>query len=246
MQRLNDMSTSELVTTARNYSASITEIGIYSELVKEITDRLAANTAAVNQALKERDEARKQVISMTVENTVLLDKAASELSNAWVLNKYWVGIHAALMHVKAGRLHDGMTWLQNTVSGPGIEVPEFSEVAHIDAWATEQQKDSLSHSQAMELIKNDVMATDDVIAKIQEQFRAEGINYAALRLAAAFNNGFLKKTKAEVADVIRMILSAKEDISNSPAADGLSGEYAEKTLERFVSELSQKDTVNNG
>lgn len=55
MQRLNDMSTSELVTTARNYSASITEIGIYSELVKEITDRLAANTAAVNQALKERD-----------------------------------------------------------------------------------------------------------------------------------------------------------------------------------------------
>ncbi|WP_435954134.1 hypothetical protein [Dryocola sp. BD626] len=55
MQRLNDMSTSELVTTARNYSASITEIGIYSELVKEITDRLAANTAAVKQALKERD-----------------------------------------------------------------------------------------------------------------------------------------------------------------------------------------------
>lgn len=55
MQRLNNMSTSELVTTARNYSASITEIGIYSELVKEITDRLAANTAAVKQALKERD-----------------------------------------------------------------------------------------------------------------------------------------------------------------------------------------------
>ncbi|WP_455424938.1 hypothetical protein [Dryocola sp. LX212] len=55
MQRLIDMSTSELVALARNYSASITEVGIYSELVKEITERLATNTAAVVQALKERD-----------------------------------------------------------------------------------------------------------------------------------------------------------------------------------------------
>ncbi len=50
--RLNDMSTSELITIARNYSASIKEIGIYSELVKEITTRLAASTAAANEGCK--------------------------------------------------------------------------------------------------------------------------------------------------------------------------------------------------
>lgn len=63
MQRLNDMSTSELVTLARNYASSISEIGIYSELVKELTTRLSLNTAAVNQALKERDEARMELSS---------------------------------------------------------------------------------------------------------------------------------------------------------------------------------------
>ncbi|WBM69163.1 hypothetical protein OH773_13310 [Buttiauxella sp. WJP83] len=63
MQRLIDMSTSELVTMAHNEVSSITEIGIHSELVKELTTRLGANTAAVTQALKERDEARIELSS---------------------------------------------------------------------------------------------------------------------------------------------------------------------------------------
>jgi RNA-binding protein YhbY len=63
MQRLSDMSTSELVTMASNEVSSITEIGIHSELVKELTTRLSANTVAVTQALKERDEARTELSS---------------------------------------------------------------------------------------------------------------------------------------------------------------------------------------
>lgn len=63
MQRLIDMPTSELIQTATQYSASIKEVGIYSELVKELTTRLGANTAAVTQALKERDEARLELSS---------------------------------------------------------------------------------------------------------------------------------------------------------------------------------------
>lgn len=63
MQRLIDMSTSELIQLAGQYSASIKEVGIYSELMKELTTRLGANTAAVIQALKERDEARLELSS---------------------------------------------------------------------------------------------------------------------------------------------------------------------------------------
>lgn len=169
MQRLVDMSTSELIQTAIQYSASIKEIGIYSELVKELTTRLGANTAAVTQALKERDEAREQVVNLAVENASLLPKAASELSNAWMLHKYWVGIQVALMHVNAGRLHDGMTWLQNTVSGPGIEAPQLSDFAEIDAWANEQQKDSIGHVRALEIIKAASPATNAATANIQAQ-----------------------------------------------------------------------------
>ncbi|EMC8830252.1 hypothetical protein VM061_000659 [Klebsiella pneumoniae] len=75
-------------------------------------------------------------------------------------------------------------------------------------------------------------ATDLIVAGIKADGRAEGINFAASRLAAAFNHGFVDKPMAEVGDVVRMILTAKEDLANDPvlAADGLSGEYAEKSL----------------
>lgn len=82
-------------------------------------------------------------------------------------------------------------------------------------------------------------ATDACLAKIKADGRAEGINFAASRLAAAFNHGFVDKPMAEVGDVVRMILDAKADLANSqiPAEDGLSGEYAEKSLAEWEAEL---------
>ncbi|EGQ6784142.1 hypothetical protein AB9P26_002921 [Salmonella enterica] len=82
-------------------------------------------------------------------------------------------------------------------------------------------------------------ATDAFLAEVRASARNEGINYAASRLAAAFNHGFLDKPVSEVLDVTRMILSAKEDLSNDPlpAADGLSGEYAEKSIEEWATQL---------
>ncbi|EKA0050838.1 hypothetical protein OJ771_004594, partial [Salmonella enterica] len=59
-------------------------------------------------------------------------------------------------------------------------------------------------------------ATDAFLAEVRASARNEGINYAASRLAAAFNHGFLDKPVSEVLDVTRMILSAKEDLSNDP------------------------------
>lgn len=86
-------------------------------------------------------------------------------------------------------------------------------------------------------------ATDAFLAEVQASARNEGINYAASRLAAAFNHGFLDKPVSEVLDVTRMILSAKEDLSNDPlpAADGLSGEYAEKSIEEWATQLRKGD-----
>lgn len=83
--------------------------------------------------------------------------------------------------------------------------------------------------------------TDRIVAGIKADGRAEGINFAASRLAAAFNHGFVDKPMAEVGDVVRMILTAKEDLANDPvlAADGLSGEYAEKSLAEWEAELRE-------
>lgn len=84
-----------------------------------------------------------------------------------------------------------------------------------------------------------IPAYDAYLAEVRAQARNEGINYAASRLAAAFNHGFVDKPLAEVYDVVRMILTAKEDLANDPAADGLSGEYAEKSLAEFAAQLRQ-------
>lgn len=88
-------------------------------------------------------------------------------------------------------------------------------------------------------VMKETPSTSAFLAEVRAQARNEGINYAAGRLAAAFNHGFIDKTVAEVLDVTRMILSAKEDFSNDslPAADGLSGEYAEKVIEEWAAQL---------
>ncbi|MCV9255977.1 eae-like domain protein [Escherichia coli] len=76
------------------------------------------------------------------------------------------------------------------------------------------------------------------LAEIRSEARNEGINYAASRLAAAFNHGFINKSLREVFDVTRMILSAKEELANEPhPIDGLSGEYAEKSLEEWAEQI---------
>ncbi|MED7790246.1 hypothetical protein TB147_02810 [Klebsiella aerogenes] len=84
-------------------------------------------------------------------------------------------------------------------------------------------------------------ATDRIVAGIKADGRAEGINFAASRLAAAFNHGHVDKPMAEVGDVVRMILTAKEDLANDPELpeDGLSGEYAEKSLAEWEAELRE-------
>lgn len=80
----------------------------------------------------------------------------------------------------------------------------------------------------------------DGVRGILAEVRASARNEHQLcRLAAAFNHGFLDKPVSEVLDVTRMILSAKEDLANDPlpADDGLSGEYAEKSIEEWAAQL---------
>lgn len=87
--------------------------------------------------------------------------------------------------------------------------------------------------------ENPFKATDRFIADVTEMGRMQGINFAASRLAAAFNHGFIDKPLKEVGDVVRMILDAKADLTNGSltAADGLSGEYAEQALKDWEEQL---------
>ncbi|EMM3425602.1 hypothetical protein RRS04_000289 [Klebsiella aerogenes] len=122
-------------------------------------------------------------------------------------------------------LKEALWWLYEVVSSDCVSIPD--------------EKYSSVTNAAHVLLET--TATDRIVAGIKADGRAEGINFAASRLAAAFNHGFVDKPMAEVFDVVRMILTAKEDLANDPAlpADGLSGEYAEKSLAEWEAALRE-------
>lgn len=220
MQRLTDMSTSELIQTATQYSASIKEIGIYSELVKELTTRLGANTAAVTQALKERDEARLELSSaqLTISQITKVMGTSETLS---------ISEQVAALNQQVVNLAVENAYLLGEIKQHSNSTHFCEKCGEADPCINDDVCWSLNHP---------TPATDAAIA----QFRAEGINFSPSRLCAAYNNGFIDKPLKEVADVVGMILGAKEDITQAPAADGLSGEYAEKSLEAFAAELCKE------
>jgi len=78
--------------------------------------------------------------------------------------------------------------------------------------------------------------TDAWVKEQRAAGRVEGVNFAAARLAAAFNHGFIDKPTAEVYDVVKAVLGAKEELATAPD-DGLSGEYAEQALNDWAAQL---------
>ena len=113
-----------------------------------------------------------------------------------------------------------------------------------DSWDDVSLAEEVGFNRAISTIMKNIPetpATDRIVAGIKADGRAEGINFAASRLAAAFNHGFVDKPMAEVGDVVRMILDAKADLANSPISpeDGLSGEYAEKSLAEWEAGLRE-------
>lgn len=128
----------------------------------------------------------------------------------------------------------------NALAAENVALKKFCKNAAFDAdYEAELGMEKGGFTDALNDIETP--ATDRIVAGIKADGRAEGINFAASRLAAAFNHGHVDKPMAEVGDVVRMILTAKEDLANAPALpeDGLSGEYAEKSLAEWEAELRE-------
>ncbi|WP_313471736.1 hypothetical protein [Atlantibacter hermannii] len=85
-------------------------------------------------------------------------------------------------------------------------------------------------------------ATDTWVNGQRTIGRVEGVNFAAARLAAAFNHGFIDKQTTEVYDVVKAVLGAKEELATAPD-DGLSGEYAEQALNDWAAQLRGEKTA---
>lgn len=138
------------------------------ELAKEL--HCAESAALVSDLASQLEVQFARSNALAAENAYLMPKAASELSNAWVLHKYLIGIQAAIMYLDNGNKKAAQEWLYGTIAGPGFEFPD--EVDDIDEWATHQMRGSISHPRAIEIIKEETPATDAFLAEV----RAQGVD----------------------------------------------------------------------
>ncbi|WP_164134381.1 ead/Ea22-like family protein [Serratia marcescens] len=81
-------------------------------------------------------------------------------------------------------------------------------------------------------------ATDAALAAIRDKHRAEGITFAANRLLAAFEHGFIDKPAGEVADVAKMILSAVTELPGAPEED-FTRDYSDEVIALIRAELRE-------
>ncbi|EOU9603813.1 hypothetical protein ACOJCO_001501 [Cronobacter dublinensis] len=152
-----------------------------AKMIVRLADKLDVTTLALR-------EKAKQCEQLAAENAHLLPKAASELSNAWVLHKYLIGIQAAIMYLDNGNNKAAQEWLYGTIAGPGFEFPDGVE--DIEAWATHQMRGSISHPRALEIIKAETPATDAFLREV----RAQAITSALDSLDGVFDTDCVMET----------------------------------------------------
>ena len=161
-----------------------------------------ASPANVISLLEEISTLEARCAALAAENAYLLPKAASELSNAWVLHKYLIGIQAAIMYLDNGNKKAAQEWLYGTIAGPGFEFPDG--VDDIDAWATHQMRGSVSHQQALEIIKAETPTTDAFLAEVRAQGKIEGAESA---LQIVFAGGSVQACREYISQLCKGVQS---------------------------------------
>lgn len=200
---------------------NVSEVEKMAELMQQMEEnspRVAALQYCLKQVAEKVEEAEKRNAELEARC------AALAAENAGMKNGNGTSIE----------FRDFYAWW-NIFNEDGLR-SEDERMLAAGAWMA---RSGLGNTDTYQYVPAVTTATDAFLAEVRVQARNEGINYAASRLAAAFNHGFVDKPLAEVFDVVRMILDTKEELANStlPAADGLSGEYAEEFIENSTVEL---------
>lgn len=118
-------------------------------------------------------EKKNQILA--AENIQLQEKAARELSGAWLINRLAVGSIAALALIQAGRLIDARDWLLENLEGVDIDIPSYQSDTQLNDWANTHQVGHLNHTRALEIIKQQLPTTTQIF----NEAMAQGVELAA-------------------------------------------------------------------
>ncbi|EKN6356436.1 hypothetical protein WF070_003243 [Yersinia enterocolitica] len=156
-------------------------------------------------------EKKNQILA--AENIQLQEKAARELSGAWLINRLAIGSIAALALIQAGRLIDARDWLLENLEGVDIDIPSYQSDTQLNDWANTHQVGHLNHAQAVEIIKQQMPTTTQIF----NETMAQGVELAA--------DGFHESVFSAIEDdgVIKPLLYVRADLMQLAA--NLRGEH---------------------
>ncbi|HBE9179206.1 TPA: hypothetical protein KNH08_002082 [Serratia fonticola] len=112
---------------------------------------------ALCDALEKADRERNE---LAADSARLLPKAASELSNAWLLHRTMMGAQAALFCINNDNLSQARGWLEGTTDEAPLEIPEGMYVNGLQRWFDENMVGHLTHAQALEIVKSEFPVTE--------------------------------------------------------------------------------------
>lgn len=109
--------------------------------------------------------------------------------------------------------------------------------------------DAMRHGwdQAMERVYGEVIpcaeelsfpATDAFLSRLRNEHRAEGAHFAANRMLAAWEAGFIEDTPESAADIARMIIASTEFMADAPEGD-FDRTFADGVLEDITNMLRE-------
>lgn len=154
------------------------------------------------ETLKAECDAGLTLISRLVfENAALTDKAASELSNAWLLHRAVMTIQAALHCIHGTNIYEAQCWLESIADDAELVIPPEMMLSDLQRWFDENMTGLITHAKAVEIIKAEMSATTQAISEIKAQGVEEFVTKIArdLRMAGG-GDGYHENLYPEFAE----------------------------------------------
>ncbi|WP_145522760.1 hypothetical protein [Yersinia bercovieri] len=104
-----------------------------------------------------------RVQQLVGENAVLTDKAASELSNSWLLHRAVMTIQAALHCIHGTNIYEAQCWLESIADDAELVIPPEMMLSYLQRWFDENMTGLITHAQAVEIIKAEMSATTQAL-----------------------------------------------------------------------------------
>lgn len=193
-------------------------------------------------------ESRNEAKQLAAESYTNLQSAARELNTSWMMHKTMLGAQAAWLCLSQGDIRGARDWLEGTTDEAFAEIPDDMTPSGLQAWfdsnmtSNDGHNGFLTQEEALERLRQRAPATDAILASLRAEARKQGAVFAANRLLAAWDAGFIEDTPENAADIARAILMSKEFMDEAPDGD-FDRSFADEVLESIAAKLRSKSEV---